>query len=239
MVRGGCELWITTKLKPGKSSVTVTAQSHRWLAVNVEIDLIFLLPVVVAHAPPEVANELIRKQWWEELSQIVLGMAPRSGQVWLVIDANGRLGSHTSAAVGSCHAQTQNGNGKALHSLLMEAGLYATNTFTQEGKATWFATSGYGSRIDYVCAPQALRSDVSRAGTCEEVLLQTGGRLDHIPVFADVSIQPLQGMRKVLLKRHICDVRMARFDSDANSEVRGCHSTCSCYALDLGCAPPR
>ena len=97
----------------------------------------------------------------------------------------------------------------------MEAGLYATNTFTQEGKATWFATSGYGSRIDYVCAPQALRSAVSRAGTCEEVLLQTGDRLDHLLVFADVSIQPLQGMRKVQRKRHICDVRMARFDSDA------------------------
>ena len=30
------------------------------------------------------------------------------------------------------------------------------------------------SRIDYVCAPQALSSAVSRAGTCEEVLLQTG-----------------------------------------------------------------
>ena len=133
----------------------------------------------------------------------------------MLIDANGRLGSHTSAAVGSCHAQTQNGNGKALHSLLLEAGLYATNTFTQVGKATWFATSAYGSRIDYVCAPQALRSAVSRAGTCEEVLLQTGGRLDHLPVFADVSIQLLQGMRKVKRKRHICDVRMARFDGDA------------------------
>ena len=39
--------------------------------------------------------------------------------------------------------------------------------------------------------------------------------MDHLPVFADVSIQPLQGMRKVKRKRHICDVRMARFDSDA------------------------
>ena len=29
------------------------------------------------------------------------------------------------------------------------------------------------------------------------------------------STQPLQGMRKVKRKRHICDVRMARFDSDA------------------------
>ena len=109
--------------------------------------------------------------------------------------------------MGSCHAQTQNGNGKALHSLLLEAGLYATNTFTQEGKATWFATSGCGSRIDYVCAPQNLRSAVSRAGTCEEV--------HHLLVFADVSIQPLQGMRKAKRKRHICDVRIARFVSDA------------------------
>ena len=136
--QGGCELWITTKLNPGKSSITVTAQSHSWLAVNVELPN-FSVATVVAHAPPEVANELV--------------MAPRSGQVWLLLDANGRLGSHTSAAVGSCHAQTQNGNGEALHSLLLEAGLYATNTFTQEGKATWFATSGCGSRIDLrLCA---------------------------------------------------------------------------------------
>ena len=48
----------------------------------------------------------------------------------------------------------------------------------------------------------------------KEVLLQTGGRLDHLLVFADVSIQPLQGMRKVKRKRHICDVRIARFDGD-------------------------
>ena len=119
--QGGCELWINLKLKPGKSSITVTAQSHRWLAVNVELPN-FSAAIVVAHAPPEVANELIKKQWWEELSQIVLNMAPRSGQVWLLIDANGRLGSNTSAAVGSCHAQTQNGHGRALHSLLLEAG---------------------------------------------------------------------------------------------------------------------
>ena len=64
--QGGCELWITLKLKPGKSSITVTAQSHRWLAVNVELPNLSAA-IVVAHAPPEVANELIRKQWWEEL----------------------------------------------------------------------------------------------------------------------------------------------------------------------------
>ena len=79
--QGGCELWIATKLKPGKSSITVTTQSHRWLAVNVELPK-FSAATVVAHAPPEVATELVREQWWEELSQIVLGMAPRSGQVW-------------------------------------------------------------------------------------------------------------------------------------------------------------
>ena len=82
-----------------KNSITVTAQSHRWLAVNVELPN-FSAAIVVAHAPPEVANELVKKQWWEEISQIVLNMAPRSGQVWLLIDANGRLGSNTSVAVG-------------------------------------------------------------------------------------------------------------------------------------------
>ena len=71
------------------------------------------------------------------------------------------------------------------------------------------------SRIDYVCAPQDLRSAVSGAGTCEEVLLQTGGRVDHLLVFADVSVQPLQGKKNVQRKKCICNVRMARFDSDA------------------------
>ena len=94
--QGGCELWITTKLNPGKSSITVTAHSHRWLAVDVELPK-FSAAVVDAHEPPEVGTELVRKQWWEELSQIVLGMAPRSGQVWLLIDANGRLGGRTQA----------------------------------------------------------------------------------------------------------------------------------------------
>ena len=59
---------------------------------------------------------------------------------------------------------------------------------------------GHASRIDYVCAPQDLLSAVTGAGTCEEVLLQTGGRVDHLPVFADVSIQPLQGIKNVQRK---------------------------------------
>ena len=106
-------------------------------------------------------------------------------------------------------------------------------------KATWFATSEYGSRIDYVCAPQALRSAVSRAGPCEEVLLQTGGRLDHIPVIADVSIQPLQGIRTVKRKRHICDVRMARFDGDAVQRFEAPIALAPAIPLDLFCGSPR
>ena len=39
--QGGCELWIALKLKPGKNSITVTAQSHRWLAVSVELPNFF------------------------------------------------------------------------------------------------------------------------------------------------------------------------------------------------------
>ena len=90
--------------------------------------------------------------------------------------------------------------------LLLEAGLFATNTFTHEGKATWFATSGHASRVDYVYAPHELKSAVSGAGTCEEVLLQTGGKVDHLLVFTDVSIQPLQGKKNVQRKKCICDV---------------------------------
>ena len=44
--------------------------------------------------------------------------------------------------IGVAHAQTQNGNGNALHSLLLEAGLYATNTFTQGGKGDMVCNVG-------------------------------------------------------------------------------------------------
>ena len=57
--QGGCELWIALKLKPGTNSITVTAQSPRWLAVSVELPN-FSVVIVVAHAPPEVANELVK-----------------------------------------------------------------------------------------------------------------------------------------------------------------------------------
>ena len=59
--QGGCELSIALKLKPGKNSITVTAQSHRWLAVSVELPN-FSAAIVVAHAPLEVATELVKKQ---------------------------------------------------------------------------------------------------------------------------------------------------------------------------------
>ena len=83
-----------------------------------------------------------------------------------------------------------------------------------------------------LCASR-LMSAVTGAGTCEEVFLQTGGRVDHLPVFADVSIQPLQGIKNVQRKKCICDVRMARFDSDAIQRFEAAIALASCYAFDL------
>ena len=73
------------------------------------------------------------------------------------IDADGRVGSVCSAAVGGCEPDAENENGKFLRSCLTIRNLADVNTFHQAGP-TWTGSRGHGHRIDYICVPVEMNS---------------------------------------------------------------------------------
>ena len=73
------------------------------------------LTVVVAHAPSEVrGNEGTAAAFWSEC-RAALSRRVKDSEVVVLTDANARIGSLTSEAVGPCWAETETRAGQAFH----------------------------------------------------------------------------------------------------------------------------
>ena len=114
------------------------------------------LTVVVAHAPSEVrGNEGTAAAFWSEC-RAALSRRVKDSEVVVLTDANARIGSLTSEAVGPCWAETETSAGQAFHQFVAEEILKVPATFDecQEGPGyTWTSPVGLKHRIDYVCVP--------------------------------------------------------------------------------------
>ena len=114
------------------------------------------LTIVVAHAPSEVrGNEGTAAAFWREC-RAALSRRVKDSEVVVLTDANARIGSLTSEAVGPCWAETETGAGQAFHQFVAEEILKVPATFheCQEGPGyTWTSPVGLKHRIDYVCVP--------------------------------------------------------------------------------------
>ena len=80
---------------------------------------------------------------------------PKVGLVWL-IDANGKVGSHESSAIGSYAAEKENDNGLMLREALMEIDMFLPATFgaCAEGENdqwTWTSHCWYDSPVGLHC----------------------------------------------------------------------------------------
>ena len=98
--------------------------------------------------------------FWADLDR-TLHAAERNGAgtTILCIDANARVGSVQSEAIGPAQPEPETDNGQRLRLLLDAHGLHACNTYAKAG-STWSGTRGHESRIDYVCAPTSARAAV-------------------------------------------------------------------------------
>ena len=73
------------------------------------------------------------------------------------IDANARVGSIVSEAVGDVHPDEESPNGALFHAWLLRLRLCALSTFRCKGHGgTWRSSVGQLRRIDYVCGSQYL-----------------------------------------------------------------------------------
>ena len=128
----------------------------------------FQCTIAVAHAPHSGEALAARDAWWADLSRRLSGQP----DLVLLVDANGRLGSSTSAAVGNGgFCQDEDSNGGLLHRSLLELGLCVPATFgpLDASAFTWVSNGGCVHRIDYVAVPsdwgydsrQCARADVA------------------------------------------------------------------------------
>ena len=77
-----------------------------------------------------------------------------SAELVVLLDANGRIGSILSPAVGESEPQEEDAGGELLHDFLCKCELAAANTFDGTGLRTWVSTRGQEARIGYVIWPQ-------------------------------------------------------------------------------------
>ena len=159
----GCELWLDLTRTLGThgdqrgvitaKACTVALATPRLLVVTVTAPRL-KCTLAVAHAPHSGAEAHIRATWWEEL----VSALAKFEHVVLLIDANARLGTVESVAVGTGgFAQSEDDNGRAFHAALLELGLWVPATFAprDEQAFTWTTPTGRPHRLDYVAVPIA------------------------------------------------------------------------------------
>ena len=162
-VRGclGCELWARADMPyarlEGKEfyfrlkDFAVLHADPRLLVVRVTARML-QCTVAVGHAPHSGHPLEEREAWWDDLVKVLAGQP----DLVLMVDANGRLGSVCSEAVGQGgFRQEEDASGALFHRSLLELGLRATSTWGPPDPAgfTWVAPRGQRHRIDFIATP--------------------------------------------------------------------------------------
>ena len=113
--------------------------------------------VLVGHAPHSLASQSIRNAWWDTLSVTCSRLRTLYSCEWFVmLDANGRVGSVASPLIGPSQPEVENENGAQLRQFATDQMLLVANTWGPDAGYTWTSSKGTRSRIDYVLVPLSL-----------------------------------------------------------------------------------
>ena len=107
----------------------------------------------------------------------------------LLVDANARVGSLTSQAIGSHQASEENAHGAMMHQWIVDHHMFVPQTMAEhhEGEAATFAhATGVAGRIDFVLLDECFRHPDLRTSVLDiDLAVQ---RPDHYAVAADVPM---------------------------------------------------
>ena len=150
--------WTQHDVQIMHQDIRILASSPRFLIAAVHTSDVRLI-IIVAHAPSHDGSDHVKKIW-SEISHSIPARYHRWTTIALV-DANARVGSLCTSAVGAHQCEEQNAGGEVFHEWLLQNQLYAPQTMeechTGDGK-TWSHATGKGARLDYVLVSQ----DISR-----------------------------------------------------------------------------
>lgn len=142
------------------------------------------LILVVGHAPSGSDSNV--ESWWKATSHAI----PASHRAWPVIhlvDANARVGSVISSAVGPYGAALENDSGMCFHQFLLDNNLFVPQTFEEYhvgAHNTWEHGRGVRARLDYICLDRMFQHPELRTAVLDDLDLSIQ-RLDHFGVRAD------------------------------------------------------
>ena len=186
---GGTQLWIARDafgLRIDKSHLRTFVATDRILVAALRHPQLHI-GLVVLHAPSSGQQDELR-QWWSEVDQHLRPL--HSLPVFVLMDANSRVGSITSQSIGDCHPVQENIGGHELHHWLMRHDLWLPSTFPhchQGSSDTWQHATGTRSRIDYIATSSQFK-DQQITTWVEDAIDVELQRPDHFPLRMDIQL---------------------------------------------------
>ena len=110
--------------------MTVMSASPRHILVSVRTKLC-KMDVMVGHAPDSGHGKPAIAEWWKGIATLLKSRKDPQVPVLALFDANARLGSITSKAVGDHMYAQQDFPGECMHDFLLDCKLAAPSTFAE------------------------------------------------------------------------------------------------------------
>ena len=189
----GVQPWVARNLTTDQgdlqvrpANLRVLHQSPRRRLVRFSVDGLRIL-FIVGHVPVA-PDESAARSWWAETARLI----PSSLANWpcvLLVDANSRIGSMTSSAIGDHQPSEENTYEEIMHQWLIDNAMFAPQTMHQHhsGSATTFTHSrGNEGRIDFILLREDLRHDDLHTFVMDVDLALH--RPDHLAVAVDLPI---------------------------------------------------
>ena len=144
---------------------------------------------VAAHAPTEMQTMDHKQSFWNLLSHRL--QAFQSCDIFLMIDANSRIGSEHDDHVGVFGADDTNDNGFLFHAFLKQNAMWVPSTFEEhvwdktDQQGTWLSKGGW-KRIDFIATnlPRSISASTWTTTLEKDVLHD-----DHCVVCIDLEVQ--------------------------------------------------
>ena len=180
---GGNQLWIRHSLNA--TLVTWRDVGPRIMYAIVELPNHHVVAAVVFHAHHMGAKDAVKDSLYEDLWRTVGEIREKFpyASLRMLADANGRVGSSLSAAVGDYEKEKENDGGLRIRTLCEHFHLSLYNSFFSAGP-TWASTRSTWHRIDYVAGDAVDLKDVSSCYVDYDVDLSLNASIDHCPVVA-------------------------------------------------------
>ena len=212
----GVELWVhdhspcpATSIVVLHASPTILVASGRFEGQPVRF--------IVAHGPHRAHASPVKQDWWKRLTHLCHSYDGH-GTWFLMLDANCRVGSSTSNAIGDCQADPEDESGQLFHKLLLELDAWVPATFSHamlgEGGTLRQKRSGEFDRSDYVAVPGIWRKSLCQAWV--EPHISAGHVLvDHLAAMVMLEISSISRRSSARRAKRIDVAALADPENDA------------------------